>query len=409
MKYHRYKEDWVTHLEGDFRAEVLELLRGLHFERLQKYPPPKIGGLPFGNETRVAERFIRGESSQLDASALSHFYRSFADEHDRLLYSAFRTSDPLPREKWAEAIGAENIDKWIANKFLRETEDGLLQAKFGIVALDGLLYLIDPLNDHGLAAQTEVLDDSEVDHSDADIQPFHHAYIGLDSLRQIEVMSQNRVRKGKRYLDCGQGAGAILLYFSRRFEEAVGIDINSRAVKVANFNAELNGLANVKAYEDNALELNGKYGKFDLVSWNLPFMFMPEEGKDDSIDAYGGELGIGLCLDFIETLPGLLADKGQACIAALAPIMTSGENVLETRLRERLPRLGLDCTVRVAQVSLAHTRELWHFHKEHGIRRFESVYLYFKHGRGELERVEPSISRKILDVVREEMYKRKFA
>ncbi len=53
MRFYRVNEDWITHLTGDFRREILTTLRGLPLERLQKYPPPKIGGLPIGNESRV--------------------------------------------------------------------------------------------------------------------------------------------------------------------------------------------------------------------------------------------------------------------------------------------------------------------------------------------------------------------
>jgi methylase of polypeptide subunit release factors len=413
MRYYRPSEDWITNLEGPHREPFAATLRGLGLERLQKYPPPKLGGLPLGNEARVFERFLRNESAQLDASALHKFYLSFAGERDELLYRAFRRNDPLDREEWAEIIGpdgAARVDKWLKHKFLRPTEDERFVCKFSIVVLDGLLLLVDPLNDHGNPHETVMLpEDFTPDKNDKDIAQFNHTYIGLDTLRQIDVMTATRVRKGKRYLDCGPGAGAILLYFARKFETAIGIDINPRAAALARFNAELNQMANIEVREGNALELKNKYGKFDLVSWNLPFMFFPEEYKDQAVDAFGGELGIGLCLAFIEELPGLLAEKGMACVAALSPILNSGENVLETKLKERLARLGLDCTVSVAQISLAHTRELWQFHQSHNIRKFESVYLFLRPGNGNLDRIEASATRKMIDAVREKMYKRKFA
>src|SRR5262249_3981065 len=159
-------------------------------------------------------------------------------------------------------------------------------------------------------------------------------------------------------------------------------------------NAELNGLKNCHTYEDDALQLGSRYGKFDLVSWNLPFIFLPEEKRFESIDGFGGEMGIGLCLEFVKVLPELLQPNGVACVAALAPILQNGDKVLEKRLKEHLSRLGLDCTILVTQISLADTRELWHFHQGFGIRKFESVYLCFRHGHGALRRTEPPASRK---------------
>jgi len=410
MKFYRVKEDWITHLDGEHRAGLLTTLRGLSLERLQKYPPPKLGGLPVGNEPRILKRYLKGESSQLDASALSSFYLASASERDKLLYRAFRRNDPLDRKQWASIIGADNIEVWLANKFLRETGDKGLVCKFSVVVLDDLLYLVDPLNDHGNSNETVALpEEFTADDLSEDIKPFHVTYIGLDSLRMIEFMELGEVPAGGRYLDCGPGAGAILLYFSRRFDEAVGVELNARAAKLSQFNIELNALKNCRTFPGNALEIDGNHGKFDLVTWNLPFIFMPEDWQDEWMDGFGGELGIGLCLDFIETVPGLLTEKGMACVAALSPILKTGDNVLEERLKQRLARLGLDCTVVVAQVSLAHTRELWHFHQSNNIRKFESVYLYMKHGKGELKRVEAPATRKVLDAVREKLYKRKFA
>lgn len=416
MRYYHPSEDWITYLEAGVRARLLTTLRGLGLERLQKYPPPKLakmGGLPLGNEPRILKRYLKGESSQLDASALSAVYRSFAPEREKLLYRAFRQNEKLTRAGWTEIIGAENIEEWLLNKFLRKDEEQKLVCRFSVIALDGLILLVDPMNDHGTSNETIALPGEYTPASEADvseeIQPFHVTYIGLDSLRMIEFMERGELPVGGRYLDCGPGAGAILLYFSRRFDKAIGVELNARAAKLSQFNIELNGLKNCRTFPGNALEIGESHGKFDLVSWNLPFIFMPEEQKDESMDGFGGEMGIGLCLDFIETVPGLLSEKGTACVAALAPILKTGDNVLEERLKQRLGRLGLDCTVVVAQVSLAHTRELWHFHQSNNIRKFESVYLYLKHGKGDLKRIEAPATRKVLDAVRERLYQRKFA
>lgn len=411
MRYYRTSEDWITYLDGKARAGLMAILRGLSLQRLQKYPPPKVGGLPIGNEGRVFKRYVKGESSQLDASALSSLYRSFASGRDKLLYRAFRQNEKLTREEWAEVIGAENIEEWLANNFLREAEDKTLVCRFCVIALDGLILLVDPMNDHGTSNESVALpEEYTATEIGEEIQPFHITYIGLDSLRMIEFMERGgHLPAGGRYLDCGPGAGAILLYFSRRFDEAFGVELNARAAKLVAFNVELNELRNCRIFPGNALEIGGSHGKFDLVTWNLPFIFMPEELKDESMDGFGGELGIGLCLDFIDTVPGLLSENGVACVAALSPILKTGDNVLEARLKQRLAQLGLDCTVVVAQVSLAHTRELWHFHQSNNVRKFESVYLYMKPGTGTLKRIEAPAGRKMIDAVREKLYQKKFA
>jgi methylase of polypeptide subunit release factors len=410
VRYYRVDDDWLTYLEGDLRSEVICVIRDLGLQRLQKYPPPKREGLPFGNESRVLSRYVRGKSSQLDASAFSGTYRRFASDRDRLLYDAFRQNKSLSQDRWSEILGKKNVEVWITNKLLRRTANGNLISRFSIVGLDGLLLVVDPLNDHGNPHETVALpDDFRRNGDDANIQPFHHTYIGLDSLRQIEVMDNSSLPNDGRYLDCGPGAGALLLYFGRRYTESMGIDINTRATKLSRFNAELNGLENCRVFEDDAVNLGDRYGKFDLVSWNLPFIFMPPEKGDNSIDAFGGEMGIGLCLEFVDSLPHLLTENGTACIAAVSPILNTGENVLETKLKDKIGRLGLDSIALVTQLYFANTSELWSFHKRSNIHRFESVYLFFTHGSGKLQHIEPTVARKVLDLFREKLYQRKFA
>ena len=409
MRYYRLEDDWIEQLNGEIRQDLIRTLQNLSLVRLQKFPPPKLYGLPFGNESRILKRFIKNESSQLDASAFSNFYRNFADEKEKLLYQAFRQNTKFSAAVWTSIIGEKNVEKWVENKFLRKLENGNLRCVFTIIGLDNLIYLTDPLNDHGEMPESVAFDgNANFDKNDSGIEEFHHTYIGQDSLRLIEVMQSDNFPKGKRLLDCGQGAGAILLYFARYFDEAVGVDLNPRAAVLAQFNAELNNLGNCRTYNDNALEIAGKYGVFDYVSWNFPFVFMPEEWRENSLDADGGEMGIGLCLDFIKTLPELLSENGNSCFAVLSPILNDDTNVLENKLKKLLPSLKLDCTVVVSQISLADTKQLWNYHQSFEIKKFESVYLNIKHGKGGLKRIESKAVRKVIDAVREKLYKRKF-
>lgn len=409
MRYYRKENDWVASLEGEIRADLIKTLQDLSLQRLQKYPPPKLSGLPFGNEFRILKRYVKNQSSQLDASALSSFYLNFADSSEKLLYEAFRQNKELSAAKWAQIIGEENIQKWIEKKFLRKLENDDLLCIFSVISLDNLIYVTDSLNDHGGELVTIAIGDNEdFDKDDNEIEEFHHTYIGQDSLRMIEIMTENDSPKGNRFLDCGPGAGAILLYFARFFNEAVGIDLNPRAAKLAKFNAELNNLANCQTYSGNALEIAENHEKFDYISWNLPFLFLPDEMRDNSMDADGGDMGIGLCLAFIETLPETLTETGKTCIAALSPILNDDTNVLEKKLKEMLPILKMDCTVKVSQITLAHNKELWDFHQSYGIKKFESVYLDISHGNGKLKRIEAPAGRKAVDNVREKLYKRKF-
>ena len=407
MRYYRINEDWISHLDGEFRRRLIGKLRELQLERLQKFPPPKIGGLPFGNETRIASRFLEGRSLQLEASALSRFYLSRLSTTEALLYRAFRMNESLTRKEWQTILNETDFADWIENKCLWNDKGDDFFCTFTVVAIDGLVFCLDLLSDHGnLREPPFVFRERAEDVSS--FEPFYHTYIGLDSLRMIEWMDREEFTSTGRFLDCGTGSGGLLLYFGRNFDEAVGLDINPRAAKLAKFNAELNEMDNVNTVCDDAINRKSDLGRFDLVSWNLPFIFMPENYGDEYIDGYGGEFGIGLCLQFIETLRPLLSENGLACIAALAPILDNGENVLTSRLKPLLSSSGLNCTLKVAQISLADSKELWDFHHANRIRKFESVYLFLKPGTGCLTRVESPGIRRSIDILRESFYKRKY-
>ena len=186
MIFHRVSDDWVTAITGPLRADVCRTLRSLDLARLQKYPPPKLVGLKFGNETRVLRRFLQGRSSTLDASALSSWYRTFASARDRLLYRAFRQNDALTRDEWTTIL-AEGADAWQRHHLLAADGDRW-RCRFSVVAIDGVLYVVDPLNDHGGPHQTVALNLAS-NGGDPDLQQFNHVYIGQDSLRMIEFMA----------------------------------------------------------------------------------------------------------------------------------------------------------------------------------------------------------------------------
>src|SRR6476661_7488730 len=131
MRLYRVNDDWITFLQDrQFRNELSDTMRSLDLARLQKYPPPKINGLPIGNETRVFSRFIRRQSSQLDASALSSLYRRFLSAEDKALYQAFRMNEPLSPVEWSNIIGHDTVEEWIENRCLETMTDGSLRCQF---------------------------------------------------------------------------------------------------------------------------------------------------------------------------------------------------------------------------------------------------------------------------------------
>jgi len=152
---------------------------------------------------------------------------------------------------------------------------------------------------------------------------FHSAYptgdaesvfLGPDTYRFVratgQVLDQLVLNPGfgvRRAADigCGAGPGAIML--AKRFPEAeiYAIDINRRALALAEVNKRLAGAANVACVHSDML--SALEGEFDLIVSNPPYLLDPDQR------AYrhgGGELGAGLSLRIVEAAIARLAPGG---------------------------------------------------------------------------------------------------
>ena len=382
--------DWTVCLLTDCRERLGKTLTSLGLERLQRYPPPKRGGLPAGHELRILRRFLAGGPSVLDPSGLSGAYRRLAGARERLLFRAFVLGEPLGRPEWDNLIGSAEVDFWLENGLVGGEDfpaADSLRCAFRVIPIGSALLAADPL---------EVLFPGRV-------------HIGLDSLNMIEFLARQELHGGQaaqarlpalgRYLDVGTGAGAILLQYSRGFDEAVGIDINPRAVEVAAFNARLSGDVRARIETGDIFAPGRDRGRFDLITWNVPYMFFPESYRERAVDGYGGEMGIGLTLRFFEeALPGLLAEAGACFLLTSSPILANGSSLLEDRLAGPAVRLGLNVRVQVRRSFWV--KELRSFHRSHGIVRFESVFLEIERGAGRVSRRSAPPAGRAVDFLR---------
>jgi hypothetical protein len=367
-------KDWTELLVDPLASRLAATLRGLPFAGMQRIPPPKSGGLPFGHELRILARRWRGASSLLDESGLSRLYQALAKPDERRLFRAFVLGDPLSEPEWGETIGREEASRWAAQGLLEAQGDGRLRCRFLALALDDLLLVVDP--------------------PEPPVGP--RVYIGQDSLLFVEFLSRRLGASCGRALDVGTGSGVILLANARRCAESYGVEINARAARVARFNARLNG-RDCEIREGDVFELAGALGRFDLVTWNLPFVFLPEGRR--SLEGYGGHLGIELTLRFVETLPDLLAATGQCFLYTTTPVLDDGSNALLEALRPRLDRGRLDGVMSVLQWYWP-SGEVGAWHREHGIDHVETVILRLRPGSGRLVREERSWRVRVVDRVR---------
>jgi SAM-dependent methyltransferase len=369
-----HAEDWL----GRLGPADVEHLRGLPFRRLARIPPPKRGGLPIGHELRILRRFLAGGTSSLDPSALTAAYLASVGARERFLFRAFVAREALPAAAWTDELGPIAGD-W-QRRGLLAGDGGALRSRFAVVPIGDDVYVVDP-QDASFAGKV---------------------HIGQDSLNLLEFLSQRiGAPAGRRVLDVGTGSGVLLVSWARTARAAVAVELNPRAVELARFNAAVNDVTCTVTGGD-VFALAPTLGEFDVVVWNAPFMFLPDAERELKLDGFGGELGIGITLEFVERLPALLAADGVAVVLTSSPVI-EGVDRLGAELAEVVPRLALD--VHATTVQAFWIPRLAAFHARHGITRFDSVVLELRRGRGRLTRERPPVGRRVTDAVRGLLYR----
>lgn len=109
-------------------------------------------------------------------------------------------------------------------------------------------------------------------------------------------------------LDLGSGTGVHALLAARHARHVTATDISQRAVDFTNFNACLNGVANVEARAGSFFEpVQGQ--TFDLIVSNPPFVISPDFAL---LFRDGGLAGDELSRRLVTEVPGYLTDGGMA-------------------------------------------------------------------------------------------------
>lgn len=368
--------DWIALTAPPEGDRFLETLRGLPLDRLRSQPAPKRTGLPIGHEWQVLRRHLSGGNAQLHTSALASLYRRRLDARERDAFDAFALGDPLTEARWNDLIGRETVDHWRRVGAFEEVRGGF-SVRFRVVRLGALRLAVDPMN----------------------VRFARRVHMGMDSVKSIEFVEKQRLRGSTRALDVGPGSGVILLHVAtiKRYDEMLGYDINPRAVAVSRFNAALNRIDACR-FEERDIFAADDIGPCDLITWNTPLRFLPAELASETIDGFGGEMGIELGLRFMARLPQLLSETGDAYLKVLGPVTTDGNRKLDDELRARCGQLGLDVHMSILQ--RMYDPKLREFHSRYGIRYFENSFLRLTRGTGRFTRAEAAPGVRLGDALR---------
>jgi len=158
-------------------------------------------------------------------------------------------------------------------------------------------------------------------------------------------------------------------------------------VQLARLNAKINKLENVRTEEADAVRLNEPAERYDLVTWNLPYLLRPKGIRRTFSD--GGELGIGLAIRFMQRVPDFLNPEGVAFVMVSSPILIDGRRPLIERLQQIASIKEMDIQI-INQFYLGQAE-----HKEfllaNDVRATEIVILVARKGKGSVVYVSRSL------------------
>lgn len=105
--------------------------------------------------------------------------------------------------------------------------------------------------------------------------PLRENYVMGIGSSTITLLNLTIRRQSRRTLDLGAGCGVHAFLATPHSEHTVAVDINPRAVQLAQFNAKLNAITNIECLQGDFFEPVADQ-KFDLVISNPPFVISPE-------------------------------------------------------------------------------------------------------------------------------------
>ena len=142
-------------------------------------------------------------------------------------------------------------------------------------------------------------------------------YFGSDSLLLTFYVDTGGIAPVDRAIDLGSGSGVIGLYLGRFSYDVTMTDVSPQALQLAHINRLLNRMSGrVAIREERCQETLGKYERYRIVTFNPPFVPLPE-GLDAPVYARGaGADGLGYCRMLLEDLDQILLPDGTAYVVA---------------------------------------------------------------------------------------------
>ena len=278
--------------------------------------------------------------SRATAHRLARFEDYVDGTLDQFAIGAALTLDlPVVRSQlddWQRRIA----DQLLEGGLLQEVGGAIRMGRFQLISVHGLPLLVDArLNFPGHA--------------------IHEVYAGPDSSMLAYYVDAARLAPGDTALDLGTGTAFLSLLLSSHASRVVATDIAPRALELARMNIALNRREDrLELREENFSDTFARPGNYKLITFNPPFVALPQE-LEAPIYAKGPELdGLGWCRRLLDRFDDLVAPGGAAYL--VADLLGSRQGpffVDELRSRAEAQRLNIEVFIDSRNDYLENTRQ----------------------------------------------------
>lgn len=198
-----------------------------------------------------------------------------------VLIRLFFLSATVKIEDAARVLGSDLVSASVDAGFLKE-DGGTISCPVFVTPVYGL-FLVCDRPDHTRVDQVMTIGTS------------------TKSLASLTIRRHARLS-----LDLGCGSGILTFLAARHSDHAIGVDANARAVAMAEFGAQLNGLRNVEFIVGDWFE-PVRDRRFNLIIANPPYVISPQNTFQYRDSGCSGD---DLCRRLAGTVPEILAEDG---------------------------------------------------------------------------------------------------
>lgn len=269
-------------------------------------------------EERIAKRLQIRHPAVLELPSYPIYHARLPQRPDdlSLLISLFLLQNEVLRETANAALNASVVDELLTVGVLRQASTGAVAANVSVYPCSGFYFITD----HRFRPQWPT-------NYTAPAQPVMQ--LGEDSYALAYLTP--KPRKGSHVLDLCTGSGIQAILAARGAEHVVGVDINSRAVNFARFNAALNGVAAKVDFQCGNLYESLEDNRFDLILANPPFIPSSNSGADRLLFQDAGPTGDQIFGPILSGLLTHMTPNGLAVIISL--FVDTKRSSIETRIR----------------------------------------------------------------------------